>query len=546
MLLAERTGRGRDIPKPSREPAAVTTSHPPDESDYAAQFRSILSPGSTPHGLAESVPEPEFFSDLNLDQIVASVTAGYEQYRLQPFFCEPPGDQDTIHYRQQVFRDLQIPAIAAHIHLFAKNMESMRQRLAEASKRYYPRQKQWGLVWAIDGYCSAVDGLARELRRAPATSDGLKKFTKYLTAYWESEAYRSLVKETGQLKADLSHVSYRLYLHHNRIEVSRDTVEPDYSAEVEETFAKFRQHEAREYLFELPDSPDINHVEAAVLDLVARLHPTVFQSLDGYCDRHRDYLNEVISAFDREVHFYLAYLDHIQSLEQSGLPFCYPELSSQSKAVECRDTFDLALAARLSKNAHRIVLNDLRLEDQERVIVVSGANQGGKTTFARLFGQLHYLGRLGCPVPGRLARLFYFDRMFTHFEREEDIRTLRSKLEDDLTRIHRILEQATSNSLLIMNESFSSATLEDALLLSREVMRRIVAKDLICVFVTFLDELASFGCTTVSMTSMVDPQDVTRRTFKVIRRPADGLAYAMALAEKYGLTYEGVMRRVSA
>lgn len=546
MLLAERTGRGRDIPKPSREPVVVTTGHPPAESDYAAQFRSILSPGSTPHGLSESVPEPEFFSDLNLDQIVASVTAGYEQYRLQPFFCEPPGDQDTIHYRQQVFRDLQIPAIAGHIHLFARNMESMRQRLAEASKRYYPRQKQWGFVWVIDGYCSAVDGLARELRRAPATSDGLKRFTKYLTAYWESKAYRSLVQETGQLKADLSHISYRLYLHHNRIEVSRDTAEPDYSAEVEETFAKFRQHEAREYLFELPDSPDINHVEAAVLDLVARLHPTVFQSLDGYCDRHRDYLNEVISAFDREVHFYLAYLDHIQNLEQSGLPFCYPELSTQSKGVECRDTFDLALAARLPKSAHRIVLNDLRLEDQERVIVVSGANQGGKTTFARLFGQLHYLGRLGCPVPGRLARLFYFDRMFTHFEREEDIRTLRSKLEDDLTRIHGILEQATSSSLLIMNESFSSATLEDALLLSREVMRRIVAKDLICVFVTFLDELASFGCTTVSMTSMVDPQDVTRRTFKIIRRPADGLAYAMALAEKYGLTYEGVLQRLSA
>jgi CRP-like cAMP-binding protein len=487
---------------------------------------------------------PDYFADLNLDQVVASLTAGREQYDLEPFFHTPLASADAVAYRHEVLRDLEDAALRSRIGAFAEGMDAMRDRLARARRARYRHEKDARFLEAAEQYRDAVVRLADDLAAAAPASRALRALRQHLEAYVGSPAFSALRTDTERVRGGLAGVRYSLTIAGNRVDVARYDGEPDYSAEVAETFAKFRQGEVRDYRARFSPASELNHVEAAILDRVAQLHPDVFAALDDFCGRHRDYVDDDVARFDREVQFYLAFVEHIGRLTAAGLRFCCPEVTTD-KVVGASETFDLALAGKLVADRQPVVCNDFRLDDPERIIVVSGPNQGGKTTFARTFGQLHHLAAIGCPVPGASARLHLCDRIFTHFEREEALTTLSGKLEDDLVRVHEILALATPDSVVVMNESFSSTTLHDALRLGRAVMERLIALDVLCVYVTFVDELASLGETTVSMVSAIVPGDPASRTYRLERRPADGLAYAAAIAQRYGLTYDRVRERVA-
>jgi DNA mismatch repair protein MutS len=97
---------------------------------------------------------------------------------------------------------------------------------------------------------------------------------------------------------------------------------------------------------------------------------------------------------------------------------------------------------------------------------------------------------------------------------------------------------------VILNETFASTTVHDARFLGTRLLTKLMRLGTLGVYVTFIDELASLGEQIVSMMSTIVPGSPADRTYQVIRKPADGLAYALAIAEKHDVTYERLRERL--
>ncbi len=497
--------------------------------------------------------QPAYFKDLNLDQVLSSILQGKEEFSLEGLYRTPLLREEDIRYRQDILKDMgKDPALrealrrfAAGIHKLGGSVSEIRLEMEKGGYAYDNYLQKGRLLLRFQKYCALVKGMAEEFARRGVLSEGLQNFSAYLKGYAASEAFRAFSRETEEVKAGMSRVRYNMLINSDaEIRVRKFEGEADHNQEIDALFSKFKQEDLEDIYDKTHKDLFSEELEAKILEKVKKAMPEPFKKLDAFCEKHGDAIDGTLLRFSTDINFYLAYLDYMAPFQEAGLHFCYPEVKAGVKDIYNNGGFDLALGEQLVKDGARVVGNDFYLAGEERILVVSGPNRGGKTGFARAIGQMHHLASIGCAVPGTSARLQLADMIYTHFESEETVETLSGKLQEELLRMHDILLKATDRSLIIVNEILASTTLKDGLYIGKRLIDQILQKDAVCVWVTFISELADYTPKNVSMQSMILPEDPAQRTFKIERRPADGLAYSIYIAKKHRLTYEDIKGRI--
>lgn len=481
--------------------------------------------------------------DLLVGRLVERLTKGRGDYRLDDWLTTlvPARDVD---YRHEVFSDLQDPHLRTGLVAFSTGMQHVRRILAMTNKLFYAvEQRRWYLQVARD-YTMIVHALADALHEAALGSAALQGLAAWVQAYVASPGFHKLSTDAGELIEQFDAIQYRVRVHADFVEVR--PVNPDeaeLASRVLATFERFQQGAPKSYLQQIRDPGSMDHVEAAIASFLSRLFPEPFDSLAAFCARYDPLVPDEVTRAERELQFYLAYLDLIDQTGPLGVRWSLPEVGPDHE-LSIHDGYDIALVLGTA-GGDTTVPNDCQLSNDERLVVVTGPNQGGKTTFARMLGQLHLLAATGAPVPTRTARIPLVEQIFTLFERGENLEDLRGHLHDDLTRAHTLLEHLTERSLVLLNEVYSSTSPDDALSLGQDLLTRLEESGARSVCVTFLDELSHHSPTTVSIVAGVDAHDRTRRTYRLERRAADGLAYTRALAQLHHLTAQDLHRRLA-
>jgi MutS domain V len=227
----------------------------------------------------------------------------------------------------------------------------------------------------------------------------------------------------------------------------------------------------------------------------------------------------MLSFFDMlrtELAFYIGGINLRERLDELNEPHSFPlPIPIGEMCFSCKDLYDVCLAL---SGRGKVVGNDVAA-DGKKLIIITGANQGGKSTFLRSVGIAQLMLQCGMFAPATYLRANLVDALFTHYKREEDATMKSGKFDEELARMNGIANEITPHAMVLFNESFAATNEREGSEVARQIVSALLEGDLKLVFVTHLYEFAH-GIFARQLPATIflraDRRDDGRRTFKLV------------------------------
>ena len=544
--------------------------------------------------------------DLGLDSVCRRLSdKAMEQNLILGIMSRITSDPEAVQYRLDVFEDIyRNPAfresmleILDKIN-FLRDYGSFRRDNEETSGT-------WDLVHRLEeirDYISYVEALQECLGKADLKSRGLLELKACIDAIYEENGFSELKQDIANLKAttsNLKSVTVGINLNErfeareiglisinsreftrssvldnfsNRI-AGRDRINPDTAWDGATRFQPFTPDSSRgEGLLGMAkirmklESPIFMMLMANVpegdmaKDVTRHMDRITDHMLSRTVKKLKEVLNKYvglsimnITALIPEFLYYVRWAEYIRRQEDRGLAFCKATLLSGEDGLRmrARGFFNLKLADFVEK-ADEIVVNDLDFDRENNLYILTGANRGGKTTVTQAVGLMYVLAQGGIFVPASEFAFTPADCVLTHFPADEDKTLDYGRLGEECNRFRELFARCTKDSLLLLNETFSTTSFEEGFFIASDAVRALLKKGTRCIFNTHMHKLAAdLGILNeesaregagVKASSLVVLADDGQRSFKIKVAPPQGLSYAQDIARKYGVTYEMLVK----
>ena len=556
-----------------------------DKGKGLASFSLLYPPGAAVDGGTSLLElSPSAAHDLGLDEVITAFATDRDHQReIRELFSRLPRDPGVITYRQAVLEDLLAnPTLAER---FASLLPVIDSLFASAYRGKQEMPWLHEVAWRAGELQNIIDcfegmGDALHLVEERIQSEGLRSLQEEIRKAQEDPTYQRLVRELPGLLARLRG-SASITIGVN-LDTSLRPIQATLLAVNEKPFTDqsllnrlFGTRTDREGIaplhsvprkvegpYSAPVDPMLVPLFADLANVLEKTAIPIADQLNQYASLH----GRLFTHLRQGLIFYLGAIRFIRRFQSVGLEMCRAQIApADERRCDAADSYNVHLVLRRldagDGSASTIIRNDIRMGPEGHILILTGPNRGGKTTFMQGVGILHILAQAGCYVPGTQAVISPLDHLFTHFPLEEKPESDAGRFGEEAMRLETIFKEVTRHSLVLLNETFSSTSFSESLYLAQDlvrILRRVGAR---AIYSTHLHELANRAdelnasvpgdSRIVSVVSSpVDEGAPVKgadgnRTYKLEIRPPLGQSYAREIAARYGISYEQLEKDLS-